>query len=585
MPEPPRTDEGWYVLHDFRRVNWAAWRAAPEEKRQRALEEGIEYLTTHEDHDGEGWTAVFSVLGHKADFVVLHLRPTTAELDTLERRFQQTTLADYATQSSSYLSVTEASGYSESAREYFDEGETENEGLQRYIESRIYPDLPDAEHVCFYPMDKRRDPEYNWYDLPFEERADLMAGHGDIGRGYAGKVKQIISGSLGLDDYEWGVTLFADDPTDIKDLLYEMRFDPSSSRYADFGEFYFGRRFPASDLPAFLAGESVPTEDAVDGDEAAAGGGLGDDVHALGVDLDLPDDAHGVLVRTESDAETVEEAVDSLRGNFEHYDSHLGTTVLATEGGTVVVSAWTTASAADTASGFLADLPGVTSTETGPLDGERGADEGHDASTAADEEATESTDDRIRGELADLDIYAGKPHGEDVYAIVLYSEADGETLAGEVDDLSDGFDRYDTHVRTAVYEGRATDRHAVVSIWETASAADTAAGFLGDLPGVVARAGEGSGFGTMGMFYTVKPEHREEFVEKFDGVGELLADMDGHRETDLMVNRADENDMFIASQWRAQEDAMAFFGSDDFRETVQWGRDILADRPRHVFLA
>ncbi|MFC5972221.1 heme-binding protein [Halomarina salina] len=575
MPEPPRTDEGWYVLHDFRRVNWAAWRAAPEEKRQRALEEGIDYLTEHADHDGEGWTAVFSVLGHKADFMVLHLRPTTRELDTLERGFQQTTLADYATQSSSYVSVTEASGYSESARDYFEDGDIEDEGLKRYIESRIYPDLPDADHVCFYPMDKRRDPEYNWYDLPFDERADLMAGHGDIGRGYAGKVSQIISGSLGLDDYEWGVTLFADDPTDIKDLLYEMRFDPSSSKYADFGEFYFGRRFPASDLPALLAGEEIPTETGDDGDEGVEDG-LREDVEALGVDIDAPEDAHAVLVRSDADADDVEEAVDGLRGNFEHYDSHLGTTVESTDEGTVVVSVWETGSAADTASGFLADLPGVTSTETGPLGG------GASATTRTEQAAEE---DDIRGELANLDIYAGKPHGEDVYAIVLYSEADGETLTEEVDDLSDGFDRYDTHVRTSVYEGQATDRYAVVSIWETSSAADTAAGFLADLPGIVARAGEESGFGTMGMFYTVKPEHREEFVDKFQTVGGLLDDMEGHDETDLMVNLADENDMFIASQWRAREDAMEFFRSDAFRNTVQWGRDILTDRPRHVFLA
>ena len=568
------------MLHDFRRVNWAAWRAAPEEKRRRALDEGVEYLTDHADHGGEGWTAVFSVLGHKADFMVLHLRPTTRELDTLERQFQQTTLADYATQSSSYVSVTEASGYSESARDYFTDGDIEDEGLKRYIESRIYPDLPDAEHVCFYPMDKRRDPEYNWYDLPFEERADLMAGHGDIGRGYAGKVKQIISGSLGLDDYEWGVTLFADDPTDIKELLYEMRFDPSSSRYADFGEFYFGRRFPASDLPALLAGEEIPTDDGDADDEAGAtGDSLREDVEALGVDVDDADDAHAVLVRSEADAATVEEAVDGLRGNFEHYDSHLGTTVASTDEGTVVVSVWETDSAADTASGFLADLPGVASTETGPLGGDGAGEDGSTRTDHADDE------DDIRGELADLDIYAGKPHGEDVYAIVLYSEADGETLAEEVDDISDGFDRYDTHVRTSVYGGRATDRRAVVSVWETASAADTAAGFIADLPDVVARAGEESGFGTMGMFYTVKPEHREEFVDKFDTVGDLLADMEGHDETDLMVNVDDENDMFIASQWRSQEDAMEFFRSEAFRNTVRWGRDILADRPRHVFLA
>ncbi|WP_228841109.1 antibiotic biosynthesis monooxygenase, partial [Halorubrum sp. AJ67] len=197
----------------------------------------------------------------------------------------------------------------------------------------------------------------------------------------------------------------------------------------------------------------------------------------------------------------------------------------------------------------------------------------------------ESDDADIRGELADLDIYAGKPHGEDVYATVLYSEADVDELFDEVEGLRGNFDHYGTHVKTAVYEGRHTDRAAVVSIWDTASAAETAGGFLSELPDIVARAGEESGFGTMGMFYTVKPDYQTEFVDTFDDVGELLAEMDGHVETDLMVNVEDESDMFIASQWNAKEDAMQFFRSDEFSETVQWGRDVLADRPRHVFLA
>ncbi|MDB2283645.1 antibiotic biosynthesis monooxygenase, partial [Halorubrum ezzemoulense] len=144
---------------------------------------------------------------------------------------------------------------------------------------------------------------------------------------------------------------------------------------------------------------------------------------------------------------------------------------------------------------------------------------------------------------------------------------------------------YGTHVKTAVYEGRHTDRAAVVSIWDTPSAAETAAGFLSELPDIVARAGEESGFGTMGMFYTVKPDYHTEFVDTFDDVGDLLAEMDGHVETDLMVNTEDETDMFIATQWNAKEDAMCFFRSDEFSETVHWGLDVLADRPPHVFLA
>ncbi|PSQ09136.1 heme-dependent peroxidase, partial [Halobacteriales archaeon QS_5_70_15] len=273
--EPPRTEEGWYVLHDLRRIDWDGWRAAPEHERERALESGVDYLREHEaladvegGNDREGASATFSVLGHKADLMILHLRPTTAVLDRAERRFEATPFAGFTEQVSSYVSVTEISGYlSEEVGEGIEN--VEDAGTRNYLASRLYPTLPDAEHVCFYPMDKRRDPEYNWYDLPFEERAELMSGHGEIGREYAGKVNQIISGSVGFDDYEWGVTLFADDPTEIKHLLYEMRFDPSSSRYAEFGPFYFGRRFPPTDLPALLTGGAVPT----DGATAAAATG------------------------------------------------------------------------------------------------------------------------------------------------------------------------------------------------------------------------------------------------------------------------------------------------------------------------
>ena len=485
---PPRTEEGWYVLHDFRTVDWDAWRAAPEREREAAIEEGTEYLTSHEavaDADAGG-SATFSVLGHDADLLVLHLRPSMADLDTAERAFERTALADVTEQTDSYVSVTEVSGYM--SEEYFEGEEVEDSGMARYIESRLKPEIPDAEYVSFYPMDKRRDPEYNWYDLSFDERADLMSGHGDIGRDYAGKVTQIITGSVGFDDHEWGITLFADDPAQIKKLLYEMRFDPSSSRYAEFGRFRFGRRFPPEDLDAFLAGEAVPAEDS----------GAG---HHHG---DTSSHHHG-----ESDA----------------------------------------------------------------------GDEGED--------------EDMRSALAEEGIYAGQPHGEDVHAVVLYSEADPDDLAGKVDGLRGNFEHYDTHVKTAVYGNRSDGNAAVVSIWDTESAADTAGGFLSDLPGIVTHAeGEedeevdaGSGFGTMGMFYTTKPDHREEFVERFDTVGELLGDMDGHRNTDLLVNRADENDMFISSQWRSREDAMDFFRSEAFRETVSFGREVLADRPRHVFLA
>lgn len=501
---PPQTEEGWYVLHDFRSIDWDAWRDAPDRRRSQAIEEGIDYLASSEavDDADEGESATFAVLGHKADLLVLHLRPTLADIDTLERQFEHTALAEFTERADSYLSVTEVSGYM--SEDYFDEdAEVEDTGLARYIETRLTPEIPDSEFLSFYPMDKRRGPEDNWYDLPFDERAEHLSSHGDIGREYAGRVTQIISGSVGLDDFEWGVTLFADDPTDVKELLYEMRFDPSSSRFAEFGRFLSARRFPPEHLGAFLAGEPVPQE----GDTESAHGEHGHS-HA------------------ESDS-----------GDHHHGDS------------------------------------------SGHHDGSGGphGDEGDD-------------DEGVRSELEELGVYAGQPHGEDVHAVVLYSAADPDELYEEVDGLRGNFDHYDTHVKTVVYEprdGGDDAETAIVSLWDTERAANTAAGFLADLPEIVRQAGddEGDSWGTMGMFYTVKPEHRGDFTGAFEDAAGLLAEMDGHRKTDLLINREDENDMFIASRWDSREDAMQFFRSDAFSEAVEFGRDVLVDRPRHVFLA
>ena len=537
MVEAPPTEEGMFALHEFRSIDWDAWRDAPERERERAIEEGRSYLSACEnlvDADA-GDSALFSVLGHKADLLTIHFRPTLDDLSALERGFETTALAGFTDRESSYVSVTEVSGYV--SDDYFTEDDADlDEGLRRYIEGKLDPEIPDDEYVSFYPMSKRRDAEYNWYDLSFDERAELMSGHGDIGRQYAGQIKQVIASSVGFDDHEWGVTLFAADPTDLKDIVYEMRFDEASSRYGEFGQFYVGRRFAPADLGAYLAGESVPAA------EGAAHGGAG---HAQG------EAAHtqGEAAHAQGDAGHAHDtAAPSGHGSPAHGDH--------------------------------------------PHGGDTGGEGDHPHGSAAGDEATSGqpdadgiSDDQIRGELADLDVYAGQPHGEDVFATVLYSEVDTDELFEEVEGLRANFDHYGTHVKTAVYEGRSTNRAAVVSIWETGSAAETAAGFLSDLPDVVGRAGEESGFGTMGMFYTTKPERRDDFVEAFDEVGELLAEMDGHLETDLMVNVESETDMFIASQWNTKADAMAFFGSDDFREAVAFGREVLADQPRHVFLA
>ncbi|WP_415379936.1 heme-binding protein [Halosimplex sp. TS25] len=663
--EPPQTEEGWYALHDLRTVDWEAWQDAPERVRERALDEAVSHLQSAEavaDAE-EGDSALYAVVGHKADLLIVHLRPTLADVERLERQFERTEFAQFTEQTYSYVSVTEASGYSERAREYFDGEVDDDSGLAQYIKSRLHPEIPDSEHVSFYPMSKRRQPQQNWYDLPFEERAEHMASHGDIGRDYAGRVSQMITGSVGIDDWEWGVTLWADDMTDVKELLYEMRFDPSSSKFAEFGPFYVGRKFPPADLGAYLAGEHVPTTDTAeesdgerpahasastashanghggdtgqsahgdseaasstdaaappeavtessDDDSDASGGPPAavqqetDDESVDGLDADemgqtlanfgvypeeYDDSDYGLVCYADADAEALVDEVDGLRGNFDHYDTHVLTSVRANQGQTAIVSVWANERAADTALGFLTDIDAVTHSARGPLgDGDAAGDSGaSDDDTGGTE--TQASDDTtaadIREELATEGVYAGQPHGEDVYALVLYSEADPETLDAEVSDLRDGFDRYDTHVKTAVYTDDDSGTTAVVSLWDTESAADTAADFLTDLPDIVGRPQDRDGFGTMGMFYTVKPDYREEFVDTFADVGEALAEMDGHRETVLLANREDDTDMFIASRWDAKEDAMAFFRSDEFRETVAWGREVLADRPRHVFLA
>jgi chlorite dismutase len=635
MPEPPATDEGWYVLHDLRAIDWDAWRDAYPGERETAIQEGREYLESAEAvEDAEaGASAVFSVVGHKADLLVLHLRPTLSALDALERRFEQTALAEFTEQPSSYVSVTEASGYTGAAA-YFDPDDEADPGIRSYIESRLYPDLPDEGFVSFYPMNKRRDPEYNWYDLSFDERADLMEDHGEIGRSYGGRVSQIISGSIGFDDFEWGVTLFGDDPTAVKELLYEMRFDPSSSRYAEFGTFYSGDRIPPADLDALLAGDPVPTDH-----EETTETQIDPDVRAefQRLDVEVFDGGHAVLVYSDAEPSALRAEVDGLRGNFEHYDTHVDTTVVPDDSGSVVTSVWETESAANTALGFLEELTDVTSSQSGSLGagaptvdeeptaetsadpasgddgdtshqasvdsavaqtaGEHAETAGHSAvaqASAVDSHSGDDVDDAgetggskelsIRETLRDRGIYAGQPHGQDVYAMVVYADAPPQILESEVAELADGFDRYDTHVKTALYKTTADDA-SVVSIWETEEAAETASEYLEGLPASIESVEPAGGFGTMGMFYSVSEDYEEEFYEVFADVRQLLQEMDGHVGTDLYHNSQESTDMFIASRWESREDCMAFFRSDAFQETVDWGREVLTDRPRHVFLA
>lgn len=245
----PETLEGWFALHDLRRIDRAGWSRLSAAEREKGLEEATDILASFESvaDAPSGRSITYSVIGHKADLLMLHLRPGVGELHDLERAFDQTMLASYTTRPTSYLSVIEIS------RHGAPEGTAGNVEQSPYMQARLYPEIPPhSSYLCFYPMSKKRQGADNWYSLADTERAELMRAHGRTGRGYAGRVSQIVSGSIGLDDWEWGVTLFSDDPLEFKKLIYEMRFDEVSARYADFGPFYVGRRLPPEDLRWWL---------------------------------------------------------------------------------------------------------------------------------------------------------------------------------------------------------------------------------------------------------------------------------------------------------------------------------------------
>ncbi|HEY3367900.1 MAG TPA: hydrogen peroxide-dependent heme synthase [Symbiobacteriaceae bacterium] len=253
MADVPGTLEGWYALHDFRRFDWTQWKQVPQGEQEAILAEAAGFLASAEKGADapEGNSACYSVLGHKADLLLLHLRPQVEQLAALERAFARTRLADFTTQSYSYLSVTELSLYEAAAR-----GGTDDPAelmKSPFVQRRLKPQIPDMPYVSFYPMNKRRGESVNWYTADYEERRRLMREHGTTGRRYEGKIVQMITGSTGLDDWEWGVTLFGADPLSIKKLVYEMRFDEVSAKYADFGPFQVGVRVTPEKLQELFA--------------------------------------------------------------------------------------------------------------------------------------------------------------------------------------------------------------------------------------------------------------------------------------------------------------------------------------------
>ena len=271
FPPVPLTLEGSHTLHQFFRFDWKAWRACAANDREKIAADAAAALNRLErDSAGAVQTALFSELGHKGDLILVHFRNSLEDLNQIELDLAQTALYDFLSPSHSYVSVVELGLYESTRKTYeaaaskgFEQHSPEwnaevEASLKRGAEAmkpRLFPAVPDTKYICFYPMDRKRGEQVNWYMVPFAERQRMMHEHGMIGRRYGDRVRQIITGSIGYDDWEWGVDLFADDPVVFKRLIYEMRFDEVSAIYALFGQFFIGVRLPVEKLGNWLDGK------------------------------------------------------------------------------------------------------------------------------------------------------------------------------------------------------------------------------------------------------------------------------------------------------------------------------------------
>lgn len=272
FPPVPLTLEGSAVLHQFFRFDWTKWRKTPAAERETIAAEATALLKTLERADAGAsvHTAVFSQLGHKGDLILMHFRESLEALNQVELDLAQIALFDFLEIKHSYVSVVElglyessrktyeaasAKGFAEHTPEWNAEIAASLERGAEAMKPRLFPAVPEAKYMCFYPMDRKRGEQVNWYTVPFAERQRMMHLHGLIGRRYGDVVRQIISGSIGMDDWEWGVDLFAEDPVIFKKLIYEMRFDEVSAVYALFGQFFVGVRLPVEKLVGWLSGK------------------------------------------------------------------------------------------------------------------------------------------------------------------------------------------------------------------------------------------------------------------------------------------------------------------------------------------
>jgi peroxiredoxin len=266
IAHPPETLEGWFALHQIFRFKKSRLDSRRFARMVKSANSALERPGTSrskaqvkKSQPGSGWSCFARLIGSTADVMVIHFRDSLDALGDAQEELARTELAQNLDSVYAFLSVTEAGLYhitAELARAAVARGgkvgdeeytralsaRAEAEIESAHVRRRLYPDLPvDMPYVSFYPMSKRRDAAQNWYTLTLDDRSRLMQAHGLTGRRYAGKVQQVITGAIGLDKWEWGVTLFARDPLEFKKLVTDMRFDEVSARYAEFGEFYVGK--------------------------------------------------------------------------------------------------------------------------------------------------------------------------------------------------------------------------------------------------------------------------------------------------------------------------------------------------------
>jgi peroxiredoxin len=248
-------EEGWHCQHWFYRFNRVRLRTLAPAEHSDGCRDFCQTLDP-ESRDLPARIQTFLVMGHKADFGIMMLDPDPLKLDRVHQRLLAGLLGPAIEPMWSFVSMTDVSEYLPTVEDYTER--LRQEGLspsseefahrvQQYAKryeimrrQRLQPDLPNWPAYCFYPMNKRRLPEANWFLLGFEERDRLMREHGETGLKFAGQVTQLVTVGIGLDDWEWGVTLWARNPQYLKDIVYQMRFDEASARYAEFGPFYTG---------------------------------------------------------------------------------------------------------------------------------------------------------------------------------------------------------------------------------------------------------------------------------------------------------------------------------------------------------